>query len=78
MSAEGSTKSTGSDWVSMTISIVNLVLTLAIIGAIIYLYVYVFKEITAIHTTQLEIKSKIGHLAATCPGSKGKTHTHIP
>lgn len=42
--------------------IITFVLTLAIIGTLIYLYVYVFRNISALYNINLEIKSKIGSL----------------
>lgn len=42
--------------------IIVFCLTLAIIGTLIYLYVYVFRNIAALYNINLEIKSKIGSL----------------
>ncbi len=44
------------------LEIVNLVLSLAIIGALIYLFVHTFKQLDLINTSILEIKSKIGSM----------------
>lgn len=46
----------------MVFEVVNLVLSLATIGALIYLFVYTFKQVKLINTTILEIKSKIGSM----------------
>jgi len=35
-------------------------LCLALVGAVVYLYVYTFKQVANINTSVLEIKSKIG------------------
>jgi len=43
-------------------SVVILLLVLSVIGALVYLYVYVFKNIAALYNSDLEIKSKIGGL----------------
>lgn len=49
---------------STIIAVINLLLSLALMAALIYLYVYVFREVTALNLTQLEMKSKIGGLAS--------------
>lgn len=44
------------------IGIISLILGLALVGLVIYLYVYTFKNVDHINTSILEIKSKIGSM----------------
>lgn len=44
------------------IGIISLILGLALVGLVIYLYVYTFKNVDRINTSILEIKSKIGSM----------------
>ena len=47
---------------TVVFSVVILLLVLAVIGALIYLYVYVFKNMSSLYNSDMEIKSKIGSL----------------
>jgi hypothetical protein len=47
---------------SMILGIITLVLSLASIGALVYLFVHTFKQLGLIDTSILEIKSKIGSM----------------
>jgi low affinity Fe/Cu permease len=44
------------------IGIISLIIGLALVGLVIYLYVYTFKNVARINTSILEIKSKIGSM----------------
>ena len=51
------------DSIGTTVFIIILgLLLLAVIGALIYLYVFTYKNVAALQNSDLEIKSKIGSL----------------
>jgi len=52
----------GGEVSSMVFNGIILFLILSLVGALIYLYVYVFKNMSALYNSDLEIKSKIGSL----------------
>lgn len=57
------------------IGIISMVLALALVGLVIYLYVYTFKNVATMNTAILEIKSKIGSMIRAINDSNKKEFT---
>lgn len=57
------------------IGIISLILAIALVGLVIYLYVYTFKNVANINTSILEIKSKIGSMIRAINDSNKKEFT---
>jgi len=71
MSSNGNVGSVGSTFGLMG----SYAMVIATIGALIYLYVYVFKSIASINETIIQIKSKIGNVVRSINSVNQKTYS---